>query len=171
MFKIKNYSLKMGDSKIKTLKELSVIAKKFKAQGEKIVLTHGVFDFIHWGHIHYLKEAKKYGDVLVVSVVNDKFINKSEVKKRPLVFTQKIRASWLAELQTVAYVVLADAPGPWKVMRALSPDFYVRGSDSKERLKNKNSGLRQDKLEIEKLGGKLVFINSLPIHSTDLLKQ
>ncbi|OGM96150.1 MAG: hypothetical protein A3B86_02635 [Candidatus Yanofskybacteria bacterium RIFCSPHIGHO2_02_FULL_38_22b] len=160
----------MNNFKVKTLKELGRLAKKFKSQNKKIVLAHGAFDFIHWGHIHYLKEAKKYGDVLMVSVVNDKFINKSEVKKRPLVFKQKTRTSWLAELQTVDYVILSNAPGPQKVMKAILPDFYVRGSDSKKRLKNKNSGLWQDKLEIEKLGGKLVFIKSLPIHSTDLLK-
>ncbi len=160
----------MDDSKLINLKGLQTISKKIKAQGRKIVLTHGVFDLIHWGHIHYLREAKKLGDVLVVSVVNDKFINGSEVKKRPLLFNQKIRTSWLAELQTVDYVVLANSPGPWKVMKSLLPDFYVRGSDSKERLKNQNSGLWQDKLEIEKLGGKLVFIKSLPIHSTDILK-
>lgn len=160
----------MKSYKVKTLAELADIINK-KARGKKIILTHGVFDLIHWGHIHYFKEAKKHGDVLVVSVINDKFVDKSDVKKRPLVFNQKIRINWLAELETVDYVVLSGDIGPWKVMRALLPDFYIRGSDSKERLKNKKSGLWRDKVEIEKLGGKLIFINSLPIHSTDLLKQ
>ncbi len=158
-------------SKIKTLEKLSRIAKKFKSQGKKVVLAHGVFDLIHWGHIHYLKEAKKCGGVLVVSVVNDKYVDKSDVAKRPLLFNQKIRTSWLAELETVDFVVLSDATGPWKVMHAIKPDFYAKGSDSKNRLKNKNSGLWQDKLEIEKLGGKLVFIKSLPIHSTDIINK
>ncbi len=155
--------------KIKTLGELKDEAEKIRSQNKKIVLAHGAFDLIHWGHIHYLKGAKKLGDVLIVSVVNDKFINISDVAKRPLLFNEKIRISWLAELEIVDFVTLCNAAGPWKVMRAVKPDFYAKGSDSKNRLKNKNSGLWQDKIEIEKLGGKLVFIKSLPIHSTDIL--
>ncbi len=156
-------------SKIKSLKEIAGIASRLKKKGRKIILAHGVFDLIHWGHIHYLKEAKKSGDILVVSLVNDKFIGKSEVAKRPLLFKEKIRALWLAELNVVDYVVLCNNAGPWNVMRAIKPDIYAKGGDSKASLKDKNSGLWQDKLEIEKLGGKLVFTRSLPIHSTDIL--
>lgn len=158
-------------SKVKKLKELSELGEKIRSQNKKIVLAHGAFDLIHWGHIHYLKEAKKYGDFLVVSVVDDKFINKTEVVKRPLMFGQKIRMAWLAELETVDCVALCNDDNPRKVMHALKPNFFVKGSDSKERLKNKNSGLYKDKLEIEKLGGKLVFTKSLPIHSTNLIKN
>ena len=157
--------------KIKTLKELSRIAHKLKAQRKKIVLAHGVFDLIHWGHIHYFKEAKKLGDILVVSLVDDNFIGKSEVAKRPLLFKETIRAAWLAELETVDFVVLAKEAGPWKVIRSIRPDFYAKGEDSKKRLLDKNSSLQKDKTEVEKLGGKLVFTKSLPIHSTDLLKR
>lgn len=157
--------------KIKTLRELDYIAKKIKAQNKKIVLAHGVFDLIHWSHIHYLKEAKKLGDILVVSLVDDKFIGKSEVVKRPLLFKEGVRAAWLAELETVDFVVLAKDAGPWKVIRTIKPDFYAKGEDSKKRLKNKDSGLQKDKIEVEKFGGKLVFTKSLPIHSTDILKS
>lgn len=157
--------------KIKTLKEIAGIAAQIKRRGDKIVLTHGVFDLIHWGHIHYLKEAKKNGDILVVSLVNDKFIGKSEVIKRPLLFKERIRALWLAELNVVNLVVLSNDLGPWKVMRAIKPDFYVKGTDSKNRLKDKGSSLWQDKFEIENLGGKFIFVKSLPIHSTDILKH
>lgn len=160
-----------GISKINTLKDISQIAQTLHKQNKKIVLTHGVFDLIHWGHIHYLKGAKKLGDVLIVSVVNDKFINKSDVVKRPLLFNEGVRLKWLAEFDIVDFVTLSNDAGPWKVMRAVRPNFYAKGSDSKNRLKNKNSGLWQDKLEIEKLGGKLVFIKSLPIHSTDILNK
>lgn len=157
--------------KLKTLAELSRLAKKIKSQNKKIVLAHGVFDLIHWGHIHYLKEAKKLGDILIVSLVDDKFIGKSEVIKRPLLFKEDIRAAWLAELETVDFVALSKDIGPWKIIRAVQPDFYAKGEDSKKRLMDQNSGLQKDKNEIEKLGGKLVFTKSLPIHSTDILKS
>lgn len=157
--------------KLKTFRELSRLAKQFKMQGKKIILAHGVFDLIHWGHIYYLKEAKKLGDILVVSLVDDKFVGKSEVTKRPLLFKEGIRTAWLAELETVDFVVLARDIGPWKVMGAIRPDFYAKGEDSKKQLRNKDSGLQKDKIEIEKLGGKLVFTKSLPIHSTEILKS
>lgn len=157
--------------KLKTLAELSRLAKKIKSQNKKIVLAHGVFDLIHWGHIHYLKEAKKLGDILVVSLVNDKFVGKSNVTKRPLLFKEQIRIEWLAEFETVDFVSLSQDTGPWKVMRAIRPDFYAKGDDSKKRLSDKNSSLQKDKIQIEKLGGKLVFTKSLPIHSTEILKS
>lgn len=157
--------------KLKTIKELGHLAEKFKSQNKKIVLAHGVFDLIHWGHIHYLKEAKKLGDILVVSLVDDKFVGKSEITKRPLLFKEQVRAAWLAELETVDFVVLAKDAGPWKVIRVIRPDFYAKGEDSKKRLLDKNSSLQKDKIEVERFGGKIIFTKSLPIHSTDILKS
>ena len=48
----------------------------FKKLKKKIVLCHGVFDLLHIGHLDYFKEAKKYGDILLVTITEDKFVNK-----------------------------------------------------------------------------------------------
>lgn len=164
----------LKSSKIKTIQQLEKIIPEIKRKGLKIVLTHGVFDLIHWGHIHYLKEAKKLGDVLVVSLIDDKFVGKGDVKKlgpkRPI-FKQNIRLEWLSELESVDYVALSKATGPWKVMKAINPDIYAKGSDSKHYLKDKNSGLQKDKELIKNLKGKLVFTKSLPFHTTSILKE
>ena len=50
-----------------------------KLNRKKIVLCHGVFDLLHVGHINYFKSAKKLGDILVVSITDDKFVNKGPV--------------------------------------------------------------------------------------------
>ena len=55
---------------------------KQKKYGKKIVLCHGVFDIVHVGHLKYFDQAKKLGDILVVSVTSDKYVNKG--KNRPL---------------------------------------------------------------------------------------
>ena len=61
--------------KILDLKELSkILAVKHK--NKKTVLCHGVFDVIHIGHIEHFQQAKKKGDVLIVSITADKFVNK-----------------------------------------------------------------------------------------------
>ena len=58
--------------KILTIEKLETL-KKLK---KKIVLCHGVFDLVQSGHIMYFQEAKKRGDILIVSVTEDKFVNK-----------------------------------------------------------------------------------------------
>ena len=61
-------------SKIIKLQKLASKLKKLKKN--KVVLCHGVFDIIHHGHIKYFEEAKKNGDILVVSLTADEFVNK-----------------------------------------------------------------------------------------------
>lgn len=154
--------------KIKNLDELSRILRRQKRNGKKVVLSHGIFDLLHYGHIHYLNQAKNLGDILVTSVVVDQFITKSP--GRP-VFDEKIRALSVAALGCVDYVVFCHNFGPWDIISKMKPDIYAKGEDSKSQLKNPASGLNKDKKLIEENGGILKFTNSLPIHSTELLKQ
>jgi cytidyltransferase-like protein len=61
-------------SKIIKLNNLKSLRSKFK--NKKIILAHGVFDILHIGHIEYFKEAKNLGDILIVSVTANRFVNK-----------------------------------------------------------------------------------------------
>ena len=67
-------------------------------KNKKIVLCHGVFDLVHPGHLNYLKKAKQLGDILIVSVTSDKYVNKGP--GRP-VFDIHQRISFLADLKFV----------------------------------------------------------------------
>ncbi len=156
-------------SKIKNISQLKKIAIKLHSEKKRIVLCHGVFDLIHWGHIQYFQDAKKYGEVLVVSVVDDRYIKKIDVKRRPLIFPEIIRLKWLAELEVVDFVTICGDIGPWKVMKAIQPDVYVKGDDAKPRLKNPKSGLNKDKRIIESLGGKLKFVRCFT-HASEILR-
>ena len=62
--------------KILTFQNLEKRIKKLKSTKKKIVLCHGVFDLLHIGHIDYFKEAKKFGNILIVSVTDDIFVSK-----------------------------------------------------------------------------------------------
>ena len=85
----------------KILNKISV----YKKNKKKIVLCHGVFDLLHVGHVTYFEQAKKLGDILVVSVTDDKYVNKGPL--RP-VFNINQRTSLIKKLSIVDFVVKSD---------------------------------------------------------------
>ncbi len=145
------------DRKIKTLEELELEIATLKKSNSRIVLTAGVFDLVHPGHVHYFERAKSYGDILVVSVVNDKLVRKGP--GRPI-FSQDLRLSWLATLEVVNFVVLSGNYGPWKIMKAIKPDVYVKGY-------NLTPGLMKDIATMRDLGGQTILIPEI-MHSTEI---
>ncbi|MEK7578702.1 MAG: adenylyltransferase/cytidyltransferase family protein [Patescibacteria group bacterium] len=153
------------DSKIKTLSELESEVARLKSsvpkcRDHRIVLTTGVFDLVHPGHIDYFNKARSFGDILVVSVVDDKFVRKEP--GRPI-FGQELRLKWLAALGVVDFVVLNGWYGPWKVMKAIKPDIYVKGY-------NLTPGLMKDIGTMRDLGGQTVLIPEI-MHSTEIFKK
>ena len=112
------------NKKIIAFKDLSKIKSKFK--NKKIVHCHGVFDLFHNGHLKYLNSAKKYGDILVVSVTSDKYVNKGPGRPR---FNENDRALMLSSLSVVDFVVINNGPLAVNVISKLKPDFYVKGKD------------------------------------------
>jgi rfaE bifunctional protein nucleotidyltransferase chain/domain len=88
-----------------------------------------VFDLLHIGHINYLQSAKKLGDILIVSVTEDKFINKGP--GRPF-FTNNLRMQSLAALSCVDYIYLNNAPTALEAIRLIKPNYYVKGKDYKD---------------------------------------
>lgn len=152
------------DHKILSLKDLeseivSIISIRGNDHLLKVILTSGVFDLVHPGHISYFEKAKSFGNTLVVSVVDDKFVRKGP--GRP-VFGENMRLRWLAALEIVDYVVLNGDYGPWKVMKAIKPDVYVKGY-------NLTRGLMKDIATMRDLGGQTVLIPET-MHSTEIFK-
>ena len=89
------------EKKISSLKDLSKKISIFKKKGKKVVHCHGVFDILHAGHIKHFNSAKKFGNILVVSVTQDRYVNKGP--NRPI-FPIDIRMQCLAALENVDYV-------------------------------------------------------------------
>src|SRR5438445_7636962 len=93
-------------SKILTIAELAAWTHKFREEGRKVVQAHGTFDLLHLGHVRHLEAARQFGDVLVVTVTADRFVNKGP--GRP-VFGGELRAEMLATLEYVDWVAINDA--------------------------------------------------------------
>ena len=72
-----------------------------RAKGKRVAHCHGVFDLLHVGHVRHFQKARDYGDVLVVTLTQDEFVNKGP--NRPA-FNQQLRAELLANLECVDYV-------------------------------------------------------------------
>lgn len=114
--------------KIKSLRELKKIIPALKARGEKIVFTNGCFDLLHYGHVRYLAEAKRKGEILVVAVNSDASIRRIKGKGRPIL-GEKDRLGLIAALESVDYVILFNQDTPLEVIKALKPDVLIKGSD------------------------------------------
>jgi D-beta-D-heptose 7-phosphate kinase/D-beta-D-heptose 1-phosphate adenosyltransferase len=116
-------------SKFKDQKQLSKIVSELKVIGKKVVFTNGCFDIIHAGHIHYLREAKSLGDVLIVAINSDSSIKRLK-PGRPIV-PQGERIEVISALQMVDYVTVFDEDTPYNLIKLLRPDILVKGGDWK----------------------------------------
>ena len=117
--------------KILQREDLKDKVQVLKKAGRKIVFTNGCFDFLHIGHVRYLKAARAEGDVLVVGVNSDRSVHRIKGPRRPVV-PENERAEVLASLACVDFVTLFDEPDPLVTIRLLMPDVLVKGADWEE---------------------------------------
>jgi len=115
---------------IVTQHEISRISTELHNKGKKIVFTNGCFDIIHRGHIEYLYQAKKFGDVLIVGLNSDDSIHRIKGEGRPI-NSQKDREIVLDALKPVDYVVVFDEDTPLELIKLILPDVLVKGNDWK----------------------------------------
>ena len=118
----------MGETVSKT--ELKEKIDVLKQQGKKIVFTNGCFDILHIGHVRYLKQAKKMGDILVVGLNAD--ISVSLLKPQRPINPQEHRAEILSSLNMVDYIVIFEEETPKELITLLQPDVLVKGGDWKK---------------------------------------
>ena len=81
--------------------------EKFRTKNNKhkIVLCHGTFDLLHYGHLLHFKKAKDFGDILIVSITSDRYVNKGP--NRPF-YNQIQRLNQISFIETVDYVCLSN---------------------------------------------------------------
>ena len=148
--------------------DLKKISKKLKSKKKKIVLCHGVFDILHYGHLLHFKDSKKRGDVLVVSVTADEFVKKSI--DGPY-FNHNVRAKTILEISIVDYVYISNSDSSIKVIENLKPDIYAKGLEYQSKSKDFSANLIAEKKALKKVNGKIYYSKGQVFSSSYIKKN
>lgn len=111
-------------AEILTLAEAAARCAELRAACRTVVLSHGVFDLVHPGIVRHLEEARRQGDVLVVTVAGDRALAAGPV--RPI-FSEELRAANAAALAPVDLVCVVDEAAPRETLRRLQPAILAKG--------------------------------------------
>ena len=99
-------------------------------KGKKIVFTNGCFDILHKGHVTYLNEAKKLGDLLLVGLNSDASVKRLKGPERPI-NNELDRQFVLSQLKAVDFVEIFDQDTPLELILKVKPNILVKGGDWK----------------------------------------
>jgi D-beta-D-heptose 7-phosphate kinase/D-beta-D-heptose 1-phosphate adenosyltransferase len=99
-----------------------------QSEGGRVVFTNGVFDLLHPGHVRYLQEARRLGDLLVVGVNSDRSVQAIKTPGRPL-NPEAERVEVLLALGCVDVAVVFDEDTPHALIKSILPDVLVKGAD------------------------------------------
>jgi D-beta-D-heptose 7-phosphate kinase/D-beta-D-heptose 1-phosphate adenosyltransferase len=116
-----------GAGKILDLPALLSRVEEARRAGQRIVFTNGCFDLLHAGHIHLLREARRFGDVLILGLNDDASVRKLKGEGRPLLPAAE-RAQVLSALDCIDYVIVFDEPTPRRLIEQIQPDVLAKGA-------------------------------------------
>lgn len=115
-------------SKVTSKQELVQLINRWRTRGDKIVFTNGCFDLLHIGHATYLREARQFGDKLIVGLNSDNSVKRLKGSSRPIV-NERNRAQMLSFFEFVDAVCIFDEETPLELLAEVKPDILVKGGD------------------------------------------
>ena len=144
--------------KVRTLEQLLPELHAYRQSGKRVVFTNGCFDILHAGHVAYLREARRQGDLLVVGLNSDRSIRSIKGPDRPLNH-EADRLLVLSELESVGYLVVFDEDTPLNLIEAIKPAVLAKGADySREEVVGHEI--------VESYGGRVALIDLVEGRST-----
>ena len=142
-------------SNILTLGECSRLVEEVAEIDHGVVVyCHGTYDYMHYGHISQFKEAAKLGDILVVGITADEYINRGPGKP---VFNHEVRAGSVEALECVDYVTIFEEDTAAELIELLKPDLQVKGG---------TTPVVVEREIVEAYGGKVVTLEKIEGPST-----
>lgn len=155
-------------SKIRTLAELAELVESLRARGRTVVHCHGVFDLLHVGHLRHFEAAKRLGDVLLVTLTPDRWVNKGPL--RPA-FDEQMRLEMLAGLSCIDYIALNDHPTAVETLKLLKPNVFVKGSEFIDRSRDITGAIAEEEAAVLSVGGRLEFTDDVTFSSSHLINR
>lgn len=155
-------------SKLINLIQATELCERATLTGKKVVLAHGVFDLLHLGHVRHLEAARKEGDILIVSVTADQFVNKGP--GRPI-FPAIKRAEMLSSLEIVDWVVINESATALPVLHAIKPAVYIKGSEYADANNDVTGKINDEQAAVEEHGGKIIFTDDIVYSSSTLINE
>jgi len=153
----------LSNPKLLTLDQAVAARAQLRKQGRRLVLTNGVFDLLHTGHLYTLQQARALGDALFVALNSDASVRALKGPLRP-VQNEEQRAYALAATWFVDGIVIFREPRLTGEIRALAPDVYCKAGDyTLETLNPEERGA------LEEVGARIEFLKFLPGYSTTSL--
>ena len=147
--------------KVLSIAEAVALIEHLRHAGKEVVLTNGVFDLLHPGHVRYLQEARREGDALIVAVNSDRSVRAVKGPSRP-VTPEAERVEVVAALACVDAVVVFDEDTPQDVIGRLQPDVLVKGADwANDAIVGRDT--------VEARGGRVVRLAIAEGHSTSAI--
>lgn len=153
----------LDNPKLLSLPEAVTRREQWRKEQRKVVLTNGVFDLLHTGHLYYLQKAQELGDVLMIALNADASVRALKGPTRP-VQSEEQRAYALAALACVDAVVVFREPRLTAEIRALRPDVYCKAGDYT--LEKLNA---EERAALQEVGARIEFLPFLPGFSTTQL--
>ncbi len=158
----------MASEKIIAFADAPAFFSALRGEGKRLVQCHGTFDLIHPGHIVHLEDARKLGDALVVTVTDEKHVNKGP--GRPY-FNDALRARTLAALECVDYVVLVPHTAAVEAIEAVRPHIYAKGTEYADTANDVTGNIHDDLTTVARCGGEVRYLGDVVFSSTRLLNR
>ena len=144
--------------------ELRRILDRHRRGGKVLVFANGCFDVLHVGHVRYLIDARRCGDILVVAVNADESVRRLKGPGRPVVGLAE-RVELLLALACVDYVTPFSGRTCDRLLQLLKPEIHAKGTDRTPETTPEYGTVRA-------YGGRTVFTGDPKNHSvSDLFER
>ena len=151
-----------------TLDALAEYCGATSRAGRQIVLCHGCFDLLHIGHIRHFKEARSFGDSLVVTITPDRFVQKGP--GRPA-FPADLRAEAVAALSAVDHVAINRWATAVETLKLLRPSVFCKGWEFHAAGSDPTGKIELERAAAAEIGVEIRFTDDLAFSSSELLRR